>query len=80
VATPLLPLLTRLARHIVRALGPSPDADEPGTPIVVVGRSPAAMWMRVTSAWLCAALYAWSLVAPVLRELARACLRAGAER
>jgi hypothetical protein len=29
------------------------------------------MWMRVTSAWLCAALYAWSLVAPVLRELLR---------
>ncbi|TFK40055.1 TMS membrane protein tumor differentially expressed protein [Crucibulum laeve] len=36
-----------------------PDAD------VYIGRSEAAMWMRVVSSWVCMLLYMWSLMAPV---------------
>ncbi|KAK4695422.1 hypothetical protein P7C70_g8553, partial [Phenoliferia sp. Uapishka_3] len=36
-----------------------------GTPIRI-GRSHVAMWMRIVSSWVCLALYAWSLLAPVL--------------
>ncbi|KAE8231031.1 hypothetical protein CF326_g3959 [Tilletia indica] len=46
---------------------PIDDDDAPlGAPIVFIGRSPTAMWMRVVSSWLCIVIYAWSLVAPVL--------------
>lgn len=33
---------------------------------VRIGRSHVAFWMRIVSSWFCLALYAWSLVAPVL--------------
>ncbi|BGP20111.1 hypothetical protein JCM10213_000805 [Rhodosporidiobolus nylandii] len=36
-----------------------------GTP-VRIGRSHVAFWMRIMSSWVCLALYAWSLVAPVV--------------
>lgn len=32
---------------------------------VYIGRSEAAMWMRVVSSWMCMLLYMWSLLAPV---------------
>ncbi|OCF35200.1 membrane protein [Kwoniella heveanensis BCC8398] len=35
-------------------------------PDVYIGRSETTMWMRVISSWLCYALYAWSLLAPVI--------------
>jgi serine incorporator 1/3 len=50
----------------VKLGGPSPDPVENGAPIVYIGRSAAAMWMRVVSSWLCIAIYSWSLVAPVI--------------
>ncbi|BGP27850.1 membrane protein [Rhodotorula toruloides] len=31
-----------------------------------IGRSHVAFWMRVISAWLCQAIYAWSLAAPLV--------------
>ena len=54
--------------RIVKLGGPSPDPAEDGAQVVFIGRSPTAMWMRVVSSWLCVALYAWSLVAPVISE------------
>jgi len=33
---------------------------------VYIGRSDAAMWMRVVSSWACILLYSWSLLAPVV--------------
>jgi len=33
---------------------------------MVVGRSYAAMWVKVLSSWVCLGLYAWSLVAPLV--------------
>lgn len=33
---------------------------------VKIGRSVLAMWMRIVSSWVCLALYAWSLLAPVV--------------
>ncbi|KAK0560121.1 Membrane protein tms1 [Tilletia horrida] len=47
---------------------PVEDAPEGGGPIVFIGRSPTAMWMRVVSSWLCICIYTWSLIAPVLCE------------
>ncbi|WVQ79219.1 hypothetical protein IAT38_001315 [Cryptococcus sp. DSM 104549] len=35
-------------------------------PDVYIGRSETTMWMRVVSSWLCYALYAWSLLGPVV--------------
>ncbi|PWN42770.1 TMS membrane protein/tumor differentially expressed protein [Ceraceosorus guamensis] len=52
--------------RIVKVGGPSADPSEDGAPVVWIGRSPTAMWMRVVSSWLCSVLYAWSLIAPVL--------------
>lgn len=52
--------------RFVKLGAPSPDPTEDGAPVVYIGRSAAAMWMRVVSSWLCIAIYAWSLVAPVL--------------
>jgi len=40
--------------------------DKRAEPDVYIGRSEATMWMRVVSSWICYALYAWSLLAPVL--------------
>lgn len=42
------------------------DGDLSGAPVVSIGRSATAMWMRFVSSWICIAIYAWSLVAPVL--------------
>lgn len=44
---------------------PLPDNADPNQD-VYIGRSEAAMWMRVVSSWVCILLYIWSLVAPVL--------------
>lgn len=52
--------------RFVKLGGPSPDPSEDGAPMVFIGRSHAAMWMRIISSWLCMAIYSWSLVAPVL--------------
>lgn len=52
--------------RFVKLGGPSPDPSEEGAPVVFIGRSHAAMWMRVVNSWMCIAIYAWSLVAPVL--------------
>ncbi|CAO1625093.1 unnamed protein product [Parajaminaea phylloscopi] len=40
--------------------------DLDGAPVVFIGRSVTAMWMRIVSSWICVAFYAWSLLAPVL--------------
>ncbi|KAK0549153.1 Membrane protein tms1 [Tilletia horrida] len=45
---------------------PVDDAPDGNGPIVFIGRSPTAMWMRVVSSWLCITIYAWSLIAPVV--------------
>ncbi|KAL9941026.1 hypothetical protein V8E36_000514 [Tilletia maclaganii] len=45
---------------------PVDDVPAGGGPIVFIGRSPTAMWMRVVSSWLCTGIYTWSLIAPVL--------------
>lgn len=42
------------------------DGDLSGAPVVFIGRSATAMWMRIVSSWVCVLIYAWSLVAPVL--------------
>ncbi|KDN52824.1 TMS membrane protein/tumor differentially expressed protein [Tilletiaria anomala UBC 951] len=52
--------------RFVKLGGPSTDPTEDGAPVVSIGRSPTAMWMRVVSSWLCVFIYGWSLVAPVL--------------
>ncbi|TIB06141.1 hypothetical protein E3P96_00726 [Wallemia ichthyophaga] len=39
--------------------------NENGDQLVRIGRSPAAMWVRMISAWLCYFIYIWTLVAPV---------------
>ena len=41
---------------------PTPVHD---TPVVYLGVSRASMWIRIASSWACAALYAWTLLAPV---------------
>ena len=33
---------------------------------VHIGRSEAAMWIRIVSSWVCMLLYMWSLLAPAL--------------
>lgn len=33
---------------------------------VVIGRSSAAVWVKVISSWICYALYLWSCIAPVM--------------
>lgn len=43
----------------------SPDPTEEGAPMVYIGRSATAMWMRIVSSWVCVVIYTWSLVAPV---------------
>jgi hypothetical protein len=52
--------------RFVKLGGPSQDPVENGAPIVYIGRSATAMWMRVVSSWLCIAIYSWSLLAPVI--------------
>lgn len=52
--------------RFVKLGGPSPDPSDDGAPMVYIGRSHAAMWMRVVSSWLCMAIYSWTLVAPVV--------------
>ncbi|KAJ2711541.1 Membrane protein tms1 [Coemansia spiralis] len=34
--------------------------------IIIIGRSTTAVWVKVVTSWLCLALYAWTLAAPVL--------------
>ncbi|KAL7419830.1 Membrane protein tms1 [Cryptotrichosporon argae] len=58
---PIVPGTRALAA--LRATFASPAAAEPD---VYIGRSEATMWMRVVSSWGCYALYAWSLVAPLV--------------
>lgn len=40
-------------------LGASPEGD-----FIPVGRTLAASWIKIVSAWVCYAIYAWTLVAP----------------
>ena len=47
--------------NVVKSVAASTD-----DPDVYIGRSEVAMWIRVISSWICAALYLWSLVAPAL--------------
>lgn len=46
--------------------GDDSDDSLDGAPVVLIGRSPTAMWMRIVSSWVCVALYTWSLIAPLL--------------
>jgi hypothetical protein len=46
-------------RRIVSTSPMSPGTDD--EPDVYIGRSEAAMWMRVVSSWVCIAIYSWSL-------------------
>ncbi|TIA85659.1 hypothetical protein E3P99_03928, partial [Wallemia hederae] len=39
--------------------------NENGDQLIRIGRSPAAMWVRMISAWLCYFIYTWTLLAPV---------------
>ncbi len=50
--------------NIVKGVADSVGEGE-ATP-VKIGRSVLAMWMRIVSSWVCLALYAWSLLAPVV--------------
>ncbi|KAJ2448495.1 Membrane protein tms1 [Coemansia sp. RSA 2336] len=34
--------------------------------IIIIGRSTMAVWVKVVTSWLCIALYAWTLLGPVL--------------
>ncbi|CAO1629801.1 unnamed protein product [Sympodiomycopsis kandeliae] len=43
-----------------------PGHADDGTPVVFIGRSITAMWMRIVSSWICIVIYGWSLLAPVL--------------
>lgn len=54
-------LLTDWQSVDVRAPAAAPDER-----VVYIGASSASMWIRVFSSWVCAALYGWTLVAPVL--------------
>jgi len=49
----------------VKLTAPGPDED-PAPPVVYIGTSVTAMWIRIVSSWLCAALYDWTLIAPVV--------------
>lgn len=49
--------------HNGNGSSPEPDQD---TPVVFIGRSATAMWMRIVSSWLCILIYGWSLLAPVV--------------
>lgn len=42
------------------------DAGEGKARMVYLGVSSASMWIRIASSWACAALYAWSLLAPAV--------------
>lgn len=41
------------------------ESDDHATP-VKIGHSTATMWMRIISSWVCMAIYAWTLIAPVV--------------
>ncbi|TIB80660.1 TMS membrane protein/tumor differentially expressed protein [Wallemia mellicola] len=43
----------------------SGSENENGDELIRIGRSPAAMWVRMISAWLCFFIYMWTLLAPV---------------
>ncbi|KAJ1719544.1 Membrane protein tms1 [Coemansia erecta] len=34
--------------------------------VIIIGRSVAAVWVKIVTSWLCLALYSWTLVGPVL--------------
>lgn len=43
------------------------ESSSSDTMTMYIGTSSVSMWIRIVSAWLCAALYGWSLLAPALR-------------
>jgi hypothetical protein len=49
--------LTR--RRVVSTISASASGND--EPDVYIGRSEAAMWMRIVSSWICYLIYAWSL-------------------
>ncbi|PWW76395.1 TMS membrane protein/tumor differentially expressed protein [Tuber magnatum] len=51
------------ATLLTMSLEPGKSDDEGFTP---VGRTYAASWIKIVSAWVCYALYSWTLVAPVV--------------
>ncbi|WFD32015.1 Membrane protein tms1 [Malassezia sp. CBS 17886] len=50
--------------QFVRVGAPSDPAQH--GQMMFIGTSSASMWIRVVSSWVCAALYAWTLLAPLL--------------
>lgn len=50
----------------VKLTGAPRGPDEGSPPVVFIGVSSRAMWMRIVSSWVCAAIYAWTLIAPIL--------------
>ncbi|KAJ2969556.1 hypothetical protein NQ176_g8603 [Zarea fungicola] len=42
------------------------QSSEPNSDFASVGRTYAASWIKIVSAWLCYGIYIWSLVAPVV--------------
>ncbi|KAI3624885.1 Membrane protein tms1 [Malassezia furfur] len=49
--------------NFVRVGAPPAPHDEP---VAYIGVGSASMWIRVASSWACAAIYAWTLLAPAL--------------
>jgi hypothetical protein len=51
------------ATLLTMSLEPGKGDEEGFTP---VGRTYAASWVKIVSAWVCYALYSWTLIAPVV--------------
>jgi len=41
----------------------SPDND---SSLQDISTNPAAMWVKIISSWLCAAIYLWTMIAPLV--------------
>jgi len=53
-------------RRVVSTSPISGSSDNSQEQDVFIGRSEAAMWMRIVSSWICFAIYTWSLIAPLV--------------
>ena len=38
----------------------------PGSDLASMSSNSAAVWVKIVSSWLCAGLYIWTLVAPII--------------